>query len=339
MAYGPMDDFPADPTSLKTRPIPAVNDARPGTLHAAIRARRPIKVSGLIDGWTAAGWTFDSLRALGGDTPVTVLAGLPTSGGMLPGGQESYERTMPFADFLDHAEDPDLTAPCYLGYCRPEELIPGYGSAFDFAPLTPPGPHPTDTRLWIGSGGTCSGLHCDANDNVFTQIRGRKRVILVSARQTHLVHPFVDNIVNSQVDPEHYDRERFPRLARARVYATTVGPGDLLYIPRGWWHYLRSESPSISINHWFGPMIPAHVFFGILLRLGPRYIARTAADMIRYGVLGKRYRKDFFFTPPSTGECLYNLIRHGYFEPEDYHASGPRKPAATGEEGVRSTGE
>ncbi|MEV4895609.1 cupin-like domain-containing protein [Nonomuraea sp. NPDC055795] len=317
---------------LRTRPIPSVKDTRPDTLHAAIKARQPIKVNGLIDGWTAAGWTFDSLRALGGDTPVTVLDELPKSGGLLPGGQESYEREMPFADFLDHAERPDLKAACYLGYCRPDQLIPGYGSAFDFTPLTPPSTHATDTRLWVGSGGTCSGLHSDANDNVFTQIRGHKRVVLVSVRQTHLVHPFVDNIVNSPVDPEHYDPRQFPRLARARVYTTTVGPGDLLYIPRGWWHYLRSESPSISINHWFGPMMSASAFLGILLRLGPRYVARTAADMVRYGVLGKRYQKNFFFTPPSTGECLYNLIRYGRFEPEDYHKSGPEKRAAVGEE-------
>jgi lysine-specific demethylase 8 len=51
----------------------------------------------------------------------------------------------------------------------------------------------------------------------------------------------------------------------------------------------------------------------LLLRLGPRYMERTLLDMIRYSVLGHSYRKDFFFTPPSTGERLYNLMRHGNF--------------------------
>lgn len=60
--------FAADPTHLRTWPIPAVDDARPDTPHTAIRARRPIEVNGLIDGWTAADRTFDGLRALGGDT-------------------------------------------------------------------------------------------------------------------------------------------------------------------------------------------------------------------------------------------------------------------------------
>ena len=151
------------------------------------------------------------------------------------------------------------------------------------------------------------------NKPPFAQIRGRKRVILVPFHQTPLVYPFLDNIVNSQVDPEHLDVRKFPRFLDASVFTCVVEPGDVLYIPRGWWHYLRSESPSISINHWFGPQIPSQEFLALLARLGPRYIGRTVADMVRYSVLGRRYRKDFFFTPPSTGERMFNLIRHGNF--------------------------
>jgi lysine-specific demethylase 8 len=297
-------------TPLTMAPVPV--GGREAILDA-IRRRRPILVNGLTDGWAASGWTFDSLRAAGADRTVTALVKLPDRGGVLAGGQESYERALRFADFLDLAERPDLEAPCYLGYVRPTELIPGYETAFDFGPMTVPSGHPTDTRLWIGSAGTCSGLHSDLKDNVFAQIYGRKRVILVPFRQTNLVYPFLDNVVNSQVDPEHLDVERFPRFLRANVSTCVVGPGDVLYIPRGWWHYLRSESPSISINHWFGPQIPSRAFLALLVRLGPRYLARTLADMVRYSLLGRRYQKDFFFTPPSTGERLFDLIRHGNF--------------------------
>jgi lysine-specific demethylase 8 len=291
----------------------------PGTLLDAIRARRPVLVHGLTTQWEASGWTFDSLRSMAGDRTVTVLLDLPERGGVLEGGQESYERQMSVGAFLDRAQQPGQ--PCYLGYTRPTDLIPGYDRAFDFGALTPPDPEPTDTRLWIGSAGTCSGLHSDLKDNVFAQIQGHKRVFLVPFRQTHLVYPFSENIVNSQVDPEHPDPERFPRFARADVLSCMVGPGDVLFIPRGWWHYLRSESPSISINHWFGARIPARVFLALLLRLGPRYVGRTVADMVRYSVLGQRYRQDFFFTPPSTGERLLNLIRHGDFSRDNNPAA------------------
>ncbi|WP_300605765.1 cupin-like domain-containing protein [Trebonia sp.] len=278
----------------------------------AIRSRRPILVRGLIGRWMASSWTFDSLRAVAGDRTVKVLVDLPARGGVLEGGQEAYEQEMPFALFLDRAEQPDC-APCYLAYTRPGELIRGSEDAFDFSPITIPCRHPTDTRLWVGSTGTCSGLHSDLKDNVFAQISGQKRLILVPFRQTHLVYPFLDNIANSRIDPEHLDTLRFPRFLEANVLTSVLGPGDVVYIPRGWWHYLRSESPSISINHWFGPPVPGYVFLALLVRLGWRYLNRAVVDLVRYSLLGGTYRKDFFFTPPSTGERLFNLIRHGDF--------------------------
>jgi len=30
-----------------------------------------------------------------------------------------------------------------------------------------------------------------------------------------------------------------------------LGPGDLLFIPPGWWHGMRSESTSFSVSMWF----------------------------------------------------------------------------------------
>lgn len=31
----------------------------------------------------------------------------------------------------------------------------------------------------------------------------------------------------------------------------TLGPGDMLFFPAGWWHAMRSETTSFSISMWF----------------------------------------------------------------------------------------
>jgi ribosomal protein L16 Arg81 hydroxylase len=31
----------------------------------------------------------------------------------------------------------------------------------------------------------------------------------------------------------------------------TLGPGDLLFIPPGWWHSMRAEETSFSVSMWF----------------------------------------------------------------------------------------
>lgn len=33
--------------------------------------------------------------------------------------------------------------------------------------------------------------------------------------------------------------------------AGTLGPGDALFFPPGWWHSMRSESTSFSFSMWF----------------------------------------------------------------------------------------
>lgn len=48
-------------------------------------------------------------------------------------------------------------------------------------------------------------------------------------------------------------RERRPRFARARSLGawTILGPDDVLFIPRGHWHYVRALTPAFSLNFWF----------------------------------------------------------------------------------------
>ncbi|GME66277.1 clavaminate synthase-like protein [Neofusicoccum parvum] len=46
--------------------------------------------------------------------------------------------------------------------------------------------------------------------------------------------------------------ERFPRFADVRGCAEAVlRPGECLYVPKGWWHYVRSLSPSFSVSFWW----------------------------------------------------------------------------------------
>ena len=44
----------------------------------------------------------------------------------------------------------------------------------------------------------------------------------------------------------------WPRFAEARQWTCVLAPGELLYIPRGWWHHVRALSASFSVSFWFG---------------------------------------------------------------------------------------
>lgn len=99
-------------------------------------------------------------------------------------------------------------------------------------------------KLWIGPAGTLTPLHFDQHSILFAQIHGRKRFRLVppfDAPKLYLRRSFY-----SAVDPEAPDLARFPRFAEAWMAEVDVSPGDLLFLPAGWFHGVRSLDVSIS---------------------------------------------------------------------------------------------
>jgi hypothetical protein len=111
-----------------------------------------------------------------------------------------------------------------------------------------------NAKLWIGPAGTVSSLHRDLADNLHAQVSGRKRFTLVAPQQSACVYPnsFFDGVPNGcRVDIEHPDYARFPRLRTAETFVAELEPGDVIYIPRGWWHHVRTLELSISVNFWW----------------------------------------------------------------------------------------
>lgn len=302
---------PAEPASWPDwfRPLPRIDRPDRAALDRWFAQPTPILLGNAITGWPAlARWTPAQLSAAFGELEVEALIDLPAHGVLYPRDQDSYLRKMTFAEFAAHMVDTPSTRPCYLAYARLPALLDDRRADFDFAGLTGAGGGGADTRVWIGSAGTRSLLHSDLKDNLFVQIWGRKAAVLVPFADSRAVYPCVDNIVNSAVDPDAIDLARFPRFRRATVYRAIVEPGDVLFIPRGCWHHFRSLTPSISLNHWWGPPLTHRDYLRLLLALGPRHWLATGRDFVVHGLLGRSEARRFFFSPPSTGRRLFDLL-------------------------------
>ena len=118
--------------------------------------------------------------------------------------------------------------------------------------------------LWLGGAGTITPLHHDVENVLFVQIYGSKRFTLISPYQSHRVYNDVS--VYSDVDIAQPDRERHPLFDSVSRLEVTVGPGEALLIPVGWWHHVESLEVSISVSfiqfaypnefHWQLPQLP-----------------------------------------------------------------------------------
>jgi ribosomal protein L16 Arg81 hydroxylase len=100
--------------------------------------------------------------------------------------------------------------------------------------------------LWFGPAGTLTPLHHDTSNILVAQIAGRKRYRLVPSTQWQCVYN--RRGVFSDVDPESPDLTRFPRFRQATVLDFVLEPGQVFFIPVGWWHHVRSLDVSISVS-------------------------------------------------------------------------------------------
>jgi oxalate decarboxylase/phosphoglucose isomerase-like protein (cupin superfamily) len=109
-------------------------------------------------------------------------------------------------------------------------------------------------KLWISAPGTTTALHFDMADNVHVVIAGRKRFILIDPGQSDCVYPrgILSDLPNgAEVDPSAPDLARFPRFVCARPMVADVGPGETIFIPRRYWHHVRTVELTLAVNVWW----------------------------------------------------------------------------------------
>ncbi|KAJ3172761.1 Lysine-specific demethylase 8 [Geranomyces variabilis] len=109
-------------------------------------------------------------------------------------------------------------------------------------------------NAWFGPRGTVSPLHHDPHNNMFAQVVGSKYIRLYAPEHSAAVYPNEEESMmsnTSRVDVESPDLAAFPDFAAAPYFECVVEPGDLLFIPKGWWHYVRSLSLSFSVSFWY----------------------------------------------------------------------------------------
>ncbi|KAF2110686.1 hypothetical protein BDV96DRAFT_583563 [Lophiotrema nucula] len=174
----------------------------------------------------------------------------------------------------------DISTPDYCFADPPPHKLPHIKPV---APLEEP-----LLNAWFGPKGTISPLHTDPYHNVLAQVVGYKYVRLYGPKETDRLYPRgvdasgIDMHNTSRIDLDkamaiysdldpfkneskgdngagHDEQDQanqefedhFPNFKDAEYVEAVLGPGECLYIPVGWWHYVRSLTPSFSVSFWF----------------------------------------------------------------------------------------
>jgi hypothetical protein len=115
------------------------------------------------------------------------------------------------------------------------------------------------TKFWIGPGGSITPLHRDWSDNFLTQIIGTKNLVLFSPDhnaifQSEEVHLGLDSC--RHLDPTDATSQV---IQQSVPLAVELNAGEMLFLPAGWFHDVRTPEFSFSIN-FFSTRIPYAAF-------------------------------------------------------------------------------
>lgn len=268
---------------------------------------KPVVIRNAINEWPALEkWNPEFFAREFGDTEVRPSVGLPDTEVPYFSRDVDHRKPMTMKAFVERMDSGDR---CYLDQASLLHYFEALGKDFDFDTL-----NAKDIKavsIWIGAR-TRSGLHYDMADNFFVQLYGSKKAILAAPEEARSLHLFKDQHTKSQVAPQSPDLKAHPKFNNATVWEATLDPGDVMFIPKAWWHYLASKDRSVSLNCWFGVPLGPDYDVKMLLKNNPMALPRTVRDFVWHGVL-RRPCKSRLYSPPPTGLMLYELLSSRVF--------------------------
>ncbi|MBD2677474.1 MULTISPECIES: cupin-like domain-containing protein [Nostoc] len=103
-------------------------------------------------------------------------------------------------------------------------------------------------QFFLGSSNSITPLHFDCllTNNIFFQIAGRKQFTILLPEDAK--YCYRQGWRWFGVNPENPDFNKYPDYKNARPITFIVNPGEILYMPPGTLHHVRSLDMSISFN-------------------------------------------------------------------------------------------
>lgn len=216
-------------------------------------AGKPVIIPDAIESWNArSSWTFDYFKSRYGQARLLVYRY----------DNDKYRPEnvshMRLADYIDGVSSNDWHSfPWYVrdnwallteypelsaDYTYPQYFFDWFSRLPSFLRLRYP-------RVFIGPKGAVTPLHRDiwGTHAWLSQLVGRKRWILFSREEAKLLY-------NNEVNPDSPDFKRFPLLRHTHPYECVLSPGETIFVPGGWPHYVVSLDPTISLtSNYMGP--------------------------------------------------------------------------------------
>jgi hypothetical protein len=216
-----------------------------------LKPRKPLIIKNMAKNWPAyEKWDLDYMKSVVGDQTVPLYDSSKADPSK-PINASAAE--MKFGDYIELIRntatdlriflfDPIKQAPKLLeDYRAPKELMGGFLDSYP--------------NMFFGGKGSVTFLHYDIDlAHIFhTHFNGRKHVILFENKWKERLYqiPFATYALEDY-DVEQPDFNKFPALKGVQGVEAFLEHGDTLFMPTGYWHWMKylDGSFSISLRAW-----------------------------------------------------------------------------------------
>ncbi|MDC8105976.1 MULTISPECIES: cupin-like domain-containing protein [Chryseobacterium] len=234
------------------KPIDIVDDITKEEFYEKyLRPRRPVVIKNMAKKWPAyQKWTMDHIKETVGDVEVPLYDSSKAD----PSAPINTPTTkMKFGDYIDLIQreptdlrifffDPIKYANKLLDdYISPKDLMGGFLDKYP--------------SMFFGGTGSVTFLHYDIDlPHIFhTHFNGRKHVILFENKWKERLYkiPYTTYALEDY-DISNPDFTKFPALNGIEGIECFLEHGDTLFMPTGWWHWMKylDGSFSLSLRAW-----------------------------------------------------------------------------------------
>lgn len=237
---------------INLKPIDIVDDiTQKEFIEKYLKPRKPVVIKNMARKWPAyQKWTMEYMKEVVGDVEVPLY---DSSKADPAAPINASAAKMKFGDYIDLIQreptdlriflfDPIKFAPKLLeDFISPKELMGGFLDKYP--------------NMFFGGKGSVTFLHFDIDmAHIFhTHFNGRKHILLFDYKWKERLYqiPYATYALEDY-DIENPDFTKFPALDGVEGIECYLEHGDTLFMPTGWWHWMKylDGSFSISLRAW-----------------------------------------------------------------------------------------
>lgn len=212
-------------------------------------ANRPVIITGMLDDWPALNkWNLDYFETTVGEATVEIQFGRSTNSNYELE-RDRFVRHMLFREFIDLLRKQETTNDYYCTANNNSSNRRALASLWKDIVLISEYLNPktsSDGFFWLGPRGTITPFHHDLTNNFMAQVLGRKLVKLVSSYEMPLMRNHFH--CYSEWRGEELPAGGPAAPERPRVLECVLEPGEILFLPIGWWHYVEGLDLTTTIS-------------------------------------------------------------------------------------------